>query len=165
MSAWVMLGPGPSMSQEIANGFRDHPNVCVVGNAYELAPWASVLVSSDASWWKRHPSSAGFKGAKYDARNFQTCFGTGANSGVLALSVLVSLGAESIELYGFDMHGTHFFGPYVNGCSNTNDVQRKVHLQQFRDFARMNPDITVINMTHGSLIDAFPIKQCKGFQH
>lgn len=156
MTKWVMLGPGPSMSQALADRFRNHPNVCAVGNAYELAPWAAVLVASDASWWRKHPAAYEFKGLKYDSRSFQTCFGSSANSGVLALSVLVSLGAESIEMHGFDMHGSHFFGPYVNGCSNTDDARREVHLNQYRQFARMHQNIQVVNCTPGSKLDAFP---------
>lgn len=150
-----MLGPGPSMSQSLADLFKEHPNVCVVGNAFELAPWAHVLVASDRSWWRRHPMANEFQGRKYDSQNFPTWLGTGANSGALALFVLASLGAKSIELHGFDMHGSHFFGPYTNGCANTNEVQRKVHLQQFRDFARSHPEVTVTNHTAGSRIDAF----------
>lgn len=155
LNHWVMLGPGPSMSQALAETFRDHHNVCVVGNAFELAPWARVLVASDRSWWRRHPKANEFQGQKYDTQNFHTRLGTGANSGALALYVLASLGAKSVELHGFDMHGTHFFGPYRNGCANTNEVQRRVHLRQFRDFARDNPEIEVINHTQGSHLDAF----------
>ena len=155
LTHWVMLGPGPSMSQALADTFREHPNVCVVGNAFELAPWARLLVASDRSWWRRHPKAQQFEGLRYDSQSFQTRHGTGINSGALALFVLASLGATHVELYGFDMHGTHFFGPYTNGCANTNEVQRQVHLQQFRDFARSHPEVTVINHTAGSRIDAF----------
>ena len=155
LTNWVMLGPGPSMSQALAGTVRDHPNVCVVGNAFELAPWARVLVASDRSWWRRHPKAQQFEGLRYDSQSFQTRHGTGINSGALALYVLASLGAKSVELHGFDMHGTHFFGQYTNGCANTNGVQRQVHLRQFRDFARDHPEIETINHTPGSRLDAF----------
>ena len=152
---WVMLGPGPSMSQSLAERFKGHPNVCVVGNAFELAPWAHVLVASDQSWWRRHPKAQQFEGVRYDSKSFPTRHGTGINSGALALYVLAARGAKSVELHGFDMHGTHFFGPYRNGCANTNEVQRQVHLRQFRDFAREYPEVEVINHTRGSRLDAF----------
>ena len=55
---------------------------------------------------------------------------TNWNSGVLALQVCAQMGATHVRLYGFDMHGTHFFGPYQNGLGNTTESRRKVHLKQ-----------------------------------
>lgn len=155
MSHWTLLGPGPSMSQELADSFFTRCNVCVVGNVYELAMWADVLVSSDQSWWRRH-DTRDFMGDKYCSHDYASSYGTGANSGVLALEILRDRGATSVEMHGFDMHGTHFFGEYTNGCSNAGDSQRKVHLAQFRDFAKRYPDMKVVNHTPNSKLDAFP---------
>lgn len=155
MSHWILLGPGPSMSQELADQFFTSENVCVVGNTYELAFWADILVASDQSWWRKHDTKD-FMGEKFSARDYPTIYGTTVNSGLLALEILVSRGATSIEMHGFDMHGSHFFGQYTNGCANTSDKIRGDHLEQYRDFARRFSHISVVNRTPNSKLDAFP---------
>ena len=83
-------------------------------------------------------------------------FASRSNSGVLALDVLRNLGATKIVLLGFDMHGTHFFGPYKNGCANTSEARRRVHLQQFKQWRMRNPNVDVVNATEGSALQCFP---------
>lgn len=160
---WALLAPGPSASHEIAeslNGMR----VGAVGNAFELAPWADFIAASDRDWWEKHAQAKELPGEKYAMFNCgpgitrarvagipRTC-----NSGVLALEVAKNMGATKIFLFGFDMHGSHFFGPYVNGLKNTDPGRRKIHLAEYRAWARSNADIDVINCTPGSAIDCFP---------
>lgn len=83
------------------------------------------------------------------------------NSGVLALEVARMRGATRIELYGFDMHGSHFFGEYTNGLGNTSAKTRTVHLEQYRKWAAANTGIEVINCTPASAIDCFPMMGLK----
>src|SRR5690606_16196507 len=78
------------------------------------------------------------------------------NSGVLGLEVARSKGASRILLLGFDMHGTHFFGPYTNGLSNTTDQRRRMHLAQYDRWAARNRGIEVFNCTAGSALKCFP---------
>jgi hypothetical protein len=81
--------------------------------------------------------------------------GTICNSGVLALECAKRLGATRVLLLGFDMRGTHFFGPYTNGLSNTNDSKRKIHMSQYDRWRRSNPGVTVLNCTEGSALHCF----------
>lgn len=149
------------MSRELAERVRGNL-VCVVGNTYELAPWADVLVANDASWWRHHPEAHGFAGRKFSANKIAgvervepNTYASRSNSGVLAMDCVRNLGATRIVLLGYDMHGTHFFGKYTNGCANTSDVRRKAHMQQFKCWPRRNKGIEVLNATAGSALECF----------
>lgn len=159
---WFVLGPGPSMSQSLADSVKGH-NVCVVCNAYQLAPWADYLVANDKVWWNEHPSAKDFNGRKFSASRVadvevvNPCtFNTASNSGVLALDLLRNIGATQIVMLGFDFHGTHFFGPYTNRCRNTPERRRQEHRMQFRDWAYRNKKVDVVNCTEGSQLDVIP---------
>lgn len=160
---WVLLAPGPSMSESLANRVRGQ-NVGAVGNAYQLAPWADFLAATDRAWWDRHPEAKAFKGKRYSPNclpctervHGATVF-SGTNSGVLALECARRNGATRILLLGFDMHGSHFFGPYTNGLRNTTDARRRQHLVQYAQWRRVNKDIEVLNCTDGSALKCFPM--------
>lgn len=159
----ILLAPGPSMSQALADSFRGQW-VGVVSNCFELAPWADFLAAQDAAWWSAYPPAKRFRGRKFSAQMIDGVERLEApsslNSGCLALSAAVKLGAARIRLYGFDMHGTHFFGPYENGLKNTVEARRQVHLRQYNAWARAHPEIEVINCTPGSAIDCFERAEC-----
>lgn len=162
MTCWVLLAPGPSASQEMADRVRGLP-LGAVGNAYELAPWADFIAASDGAWWRSHPAARELPGRKF-------CMGTAAeiervridqlgsvvNSGVLALECAVRAGATRILLLGFDMRGSHFFGAYTNGLRNTQPHQRAQHVRQYEAWARMRRAVAVINCTPGSALTCFP---------
>lgn len=163
MTTWALLAPGPSASAELAERLRGLP-LGVIGNAYELAPWADFLAATDASWWRKHPEAAKFQGAHYsmlptkDAEQIRIpYFGQVCNSGVLGLEVAKRKGATKILLCGFDMHGSHFFGQYTNGLRNTAPQQRAQHHKQFLAWKRSNPKVSVINVTEGSSLKCFPM--------
>jgi hypothetical protein len=148
------------MSLDLAESLRGR-SVGVVGNCFELAPWADFLAANDKQWWWKHPQALEFRGRKFSANRIdgveqagksRTCW----NSGVLALQVAVNLGAEVIRLHGFDMQGTHYFGPYTNGLANTRPHRREVHKKQYQVWARLNRNVKVINCTPGSALDCFP---------
>lgn len=152
------------MSLELAERVRGKL-VCAVNNSFELAPWADILVANDQSWWRKHPHARQFGGRKFSSnlidgieRVKPNTFGSQSNSGVLALDTVRNLGATSVVLLGFDMHGTHFFGEYTNGCNNTSDKRRQVHHQQYRQWAKRNT-IEVLNCTKGSALDCFPMRE------
>jgi len=159
---WAIIAPGPSLTAELCERVR-HLTTIAVCNAYQLAPWADYLAANDASWWRRHPEAAKFRGRKFSGNEIRdiervlpNTYGTSSNSGVLALDLARNLGATEVLLLGFDMHGSHFFGKYTNGCSNTPPHRRLQHQQQFRDWARANKGIKVWNVTAGSKLEAFP---------
>lgn len=150
------------MSQALADSLRG--NFCgVVNNCFELAPWADFLVANDYEWWRAHPRAFEFAGRKFSANEIDGVehvagAKTGWNSGMLALEVAVRLGATSIDLHGFDMRGSHYFGAYANGLANTTETRRAVHLRQYREWAEQHPLITVINRTPNSALDCFPME-------
>jgi hypothetical protein len=157
----VLLAPGPSMSQDLADSFRGRV-VGVVSNCFELAPWADFMAAQDRKWWEKYPQAKQFAGRKFSANRIagvERVAGalTNWNSGVLALQAAVHvMGAKRILLYGFDMHGTHFFGRYENGLGNTIPSRRLVHLKQYRSWAAKHQKVEVINCTPGSSLDCFP---------
>ncbi|QNH21258.1 hypothetical protein HEP73_02172 [Xanthomonas sp. GW] len=160
MIEFDLLGPGPSASAELAGLLRAR-RVGVVGNTFELAPWAEFLAASDRQWWDKYPAAREFAGERYSSHRIggvQQLAGalTNWNSGVLALAVAAHLGATLVRLHGFDMHGTHFFGPYANGLTNTAPARREIHKQQFAQWARQNPHVRVVNCTPGSALQCFP---------
>lgn len=160
---WAVLASGPSMSQAIADKVRGRCSVVAVSNTHELAPWADVLVSCDSAWWKQNPDALNFAGKKYglmpdyakiegverfDAPN-------GINSGLLGLLVAVHLGAKKVLLAGFDMHGSHYFGPHPVPLKNTKPERFEVFQRQFVHYRPRK--VTVINVTPGSALRAFPM--------
>lgn len=159
----VLLAPGETMSASLAESLRGG-FVGAVSNSFELAPWADFLAAQDRNWWQKHPAAKEFKGRKFTGNRIPgvervTNSATNWNSGVLALQAAVQLGATRIFLYGFDMHGTHFFGPYTNGLGNTKEARRKVHLRQYQLWAQRNRRIEVINCTPGSALKCFPFQE------
>ena len=169
---WILLAPGPSMSQALADSVRGH-RVIAINNCFELAPWADALAANDLSWWRKHPEAKQFAGAKYSANRIgdgveqvrSPLVTSCSNSGVLALEVAKRQGATRILLLGFDMHGTHYFGKYTNGCTNTQPRRRLVHQQQFSRWARANKGIEVLNCTEGSALKGFPMARLDDYIH
>ena len=154
----VLLAPGPSMSQALADSVRGC-RVGAVTSALPLAPWAEFVAASDVSWWRKM-GAAGFEGERYSAHKMPGVeqvegVTSATNSGVLALQVCKMKGAKAVALLGFDMGLGHYFGDYTNGLSNTDKHRRRVHMQQYVQWARANPDIEVINCTPGSALHCF----------
>lgn len=164
MSTWALLAPGPSASAELAARVAHLP-LGAVGCAWELAPGAAFIAAGDAAWWRAYPAARVAQVQKY-------CMGTPprgieqvripelgwyvVNSGVLALECAKRAGATRILLLGFDMRGSHFFGPYTNGLSNTAETKRRMHMTQYARWARANKSIEVINCTPDSALRCFP---------
>lgn len=161
MTRWAIIAPGPSARAEDAELARDSGySVGCVSNAFELAPWCKFIAASDAKWWHKHWQAMlhkkKFSIGEVSGVEQVAMQGGCINSGVLALEVAKRMGAKQILLLGFDMHGTHFFGRYTNGLTNTSEDRRKVHLREYAAWAKDNAGIEVINCTHGSALDCFP---------
>ena len=163
MPRWFVIAPGPSMSLELADRLRGE-NVVAVNNAYELAPWAAALVANDRTWWDEHPEAMEFAGRKFCTKTISGTerhrgkgVGGDANSGMLGIDVALEVfGASEILLLGFDFHGTHFFGPYTNGCSNTTPASRDRHRRQMKAWRLLHPKAQVLNLTPDTALDVFP---------
>lgn len=169
----AILATGPSMSQELADHIRaqGHGLVVVVSDAFRLAPWADALAAQDHAWWRANADAKKFAGQKFSSntiagvqkvRDALTCW----SSGVLALEVAAMLGATEIDLHGFDMHGTHYFGPHESidpktgkKLKNTTSKRREIFQNQFAQWGRKHHNIQVTNYTPGSKLRAFPCRK------
>lgn len=154
-----LCAPGPSMSNALCNSLRGE-KVGVIGRVFELAPWAEFLAANDLDWWEKYPDGKSFAGARYTSHNvpYATKLSgalTEWSSGVLALQAATFHGATRIYLHGFDHHGTHYFGPYENGLSNTPPGRRAVHQRQFTAWRDSHIGIEVLNATPGSALQGF----------
>jgi hypothetical protein len=135
-STMAILATGPSLTQADVDVVRPKVDVVIaVSNAYRLAPWADVIVSSESKWWTWHPAARQLPALKYGCvsspghrvrypaevqaivssgrRGFDpdpSRIRDGHNSGYQAIHLAVHLGATTVILLGFDMQGGHFFG-------------------------------------------------------
>lgn len=126
----VVAATGPSLTPEVAHAVRDHP-VIAVSDAYRLLPWAEVLYSCDAGWWRVHEGAPGFAGERWsshdkgsnDKTSLPREYGVrlvagrdghtfssdpallhyGSNTGFQAINFAILAGARRIVLVGFDM--------------------------------------------------------------
>ena len=160
---WALLAPGPSATAEDAERVRSAGlPLGAITSAFELAPWADFIAATDGGWWRKYPEVKQLAGRKYtmhEVRRVERVKVPGyvaVNSGVLGLECAKKHGATRVLLLGFDMHGSHYFGPYRNGLANTSEAKRRMHLTQYARWKRANPAIEVINCTPGSALTCFP---------
>lgn len=168
----AVIATGPSLTREQVEQVRDLPTI-VVNDAWQLAPWADVLYAADAKWWRANPEALAFAGTKvcaqpnrptgveYMRHSGQIGFDpdpmyvrTGGNSGYQAVHVAIHTGAERILLLGFDMHGTHYFGPHTKGLKNTPPSDHARWANLFPGLIGHGAEI--VNCTPGSAIECFP---------
>lgn len=163
MSTFAVLASGPSMSQAVADSVRGRCRVIAVSDSYRLAPWADALVSQDRSWWRVHAEGAmKFEGRKFTGSDFPDVekvqfeggITTGSNSGLLAMWVAIKVfEAKRLLLLGFDMGGSHFFGPHPEPLKNTQPRRFDAFQEQF---ARFKPrGVEIWNCTPGSHLKAY----------
>ena len=160
MKEFCLLAPGPSANLQLAEFIRSSGKPCgVISSAWTLAPWADFIAAADNQWWIKYPEAHSFKGRKFSAHDSKgterVIVPASSNSGVLGLECCKKLGASVVYLFGFDMQGTHFFGPYKNGLKNTTAERRKIHLKQFATWGKMNKGVKVLNCTKSSAIACF----------
>lgn len=158
MTTFAILATGPSMSQAVAESVRGRCKVIAVSDAYKLAPWADVLVSSDRGWWRLHaPEFAGEKvsGVPVDGVPRAQDVVSGSNSGLIAVQEAVRRGATKILMLGFDMHGTHYFGEHPKPLRNTSKDRFEVFKRQFHHYQPKGVDI--LNCTEGSALTCYPM--------
>lgn len=172
----AICASGPSMSRSIAGRVREEmlPTI-VINNTHELAPWADVLYAADAAWWDVHAQTAlKFAGIKVTAHDstvhkavmllqptgvegFDPRPGkirTGNNSGYQALHLAIQAKAKRILLFGYDMHGSHWFGKHQPPLRNTDPGSYENWIARFEGLKDQGAEI--INCSRGSLIRCFP---------
>lgn len=150
---FAVIATGPSLTDEQVQAVRHLPCVAV-SNAYLKAPWALALASADLRWWNHYqPDFEGRRFAVADVPGTEKVgLVSGSNSGLLGMEVAVQLGATSLLLLGFDMHGDHFFGKHETPLKNTDRLGYERFKRQFSGFKK----IPVVNCTPGTALDCFP---------
>lgn len=167
------------MSAEIAEQVRERglPTI-VVNNTFRLAHWADMLYAADIQWWEATPDAANFAGLKVTIQpvpgvlNLQNagtigytddlaCLHTYGNSGSQAIQIAAKAGARSIELYGFDMQGSHWHGEHEKPLRNTKPELYVRWLERMPALAEAlkSRGISVINCTPGSALRCFPFER------
>ena len=186
----VCLASGPSLTEALPAVERWHAadaddprRAIAVSDAYRLAPWADLLYSCDAAWWRLHLErvKARFIGAcvtidacleddrvltlGQDARGMSddpSTLGTGSNSGYQAVNLACLLGARRVVLVGYDMrrvHGrSHFFGEHPEPLGVSSPYA--LFIEAFAAAAGWLRDrgVEVVNCTPGSALTCFPFK-------
>lgn len=159
MSTWFCLASGPSMCAEDAEAVRGHGKVIAIGNTGELAPFADVLYSADASWWRHYGERhAGFTGrraalaqdklpAGVEGLPYRNAPGlgldmlhTGQNSGYQAINLAFLDGATTIVLLGYDMQHAggrkHWHADHPRPLGNFNPGMPQLCAPKFTPLAR-----------------------------
>ncbi len=170
---WVVLASGQSLTTEqvslvkAAKDAQKLAGVAAVSNVgMDMAPWADCLVSHDSAWWSAHPEALDFSGEKVCANSqvrggasFRPLHYNGCNSGLMAMEyVWKTHRATKLFLLGFDMHGTHYFGPHNKGrLRNTTTRRFTEHIHQFESWR--GPE--VVNCTPESSLKKFPYLQLR----
>ena len=113
----------------------------MVNDAYRLVPYADVAYAADGEWWdvhhahvrtserwtqdvlasRRHRLSLVLSTRQPGMAMSGEMIHRGHNSGFQAVNLAVLWGASRIALFGFDMHGDHFFGRHPAPLRNTHD--------------------------------------------
>lgn len=179
----VIFASGPTMTQEVADGFKGKKIRCIVVNdQFRLAPWADVLYAADWQWWT-HPNNVDtrkFKGQKVTVSfwpligpdvlflnpgeecglsNRDDTLNTCRNSGYQAMNLATLRGAKTIILCGFDYRKvdgkSHNFGDHPEGLSNASEYADMVRLvtKSAPDFESRG--VQVINCSRKSALKCF----------
>jgi hypothetical protein len=165
----AVFATGPSLTKEQCEDVQHLPAVAV-NDAYRLAPWADVLYAADGEWWRHHPDALKFEGLKVSCMSSSpvhqlqqggvegfderlTHIRTGGNSGYQAIHLAIQAKASRVLLYGFDMHGEHFFGRHPAPLRNT---EPEHYVRWLPRFAALNGrGAEIINCTPGSALTCF----------
>lgn len=164
-----MLATGPSMCSMLAARIVLAMPHVAISDAYALAPYAAAVASSDRAWWDAHPAALEHPGRKFCAApTFQHIVGverlpvpSHTNSGLLGVMAAVKLGATRVLLLGFDMHGTHYFGPHRAPLKNSDGARFDKFKQQFAAYRPAG--IEIINCTPGSTLACYPFGQLEDY--
>lgn len=174
----VVMASGPSLLPSVVEAVHLSGAPTLVTNSTHLAaPWATLLVANDASWWDVHYHEAmAFLGLKYSASDppyegvltqritgaegydpDPECLRTGGNSGYTAVHIAAQAGARRILLCGMDMRGGHWHPEHRPPLRTTPSPTFARWIERFATLApaleRIGVD--VVNCTPGSAIKCF----------
>jgi len=153
--------------------------VIAVSDAVRLAPWATVLYSCDAGWWKARNGMPEFPGERFAGQAAEVdgikiamapstgdgpvLSATGGNSGYQAILLAVARGHRRLILLGFDCKfgdkgAVHFHGKHREPLRNPG----KANFDRWAGwFERLAPalrclGVEVINCSRDTALTCFP---------
>lgn len=182
----VIIGSGPSLTQEQIDYCKGKANVIAVNDNYKLAPWADMLYACDLKWWDWYEQDTqDFEGIratcdmaaaeKYDLNYIKGTYEDGLsddtevihtnkNSGAQALNIAVHYGAKEIFLLGFDCKdkngSNHWFGDHP-------DLTRPTYSYWLPNWELINDDcemlgVKVWNCSDDSALTMFEQRPIEG---
>lgn len=168
------------MCREDAEAVRGCGKVIAIGNTGELAPFADVLYSADAAWWREYESRhATFRGrrmalaqdklpAGVEGLPYRNAPGlgldmihSGQNSGYQAINLAFLEGARTIVLLGYDMQHTagrkHWHQDHPRPLGNFNPGMPELCRPKFTPLAHdlRERGVRVINASRVTALDCF----------
>lgn len=172
----AVIAGGPSASEEGAWRLREAEiEIVVVNNAFQLAPWASILYAADEAWWNHTPGALKFEGTKASCTKVAGVNWIGragkvgysdkadelhtfGNSGAQAIQIAAKAGAARILLLGFDMAGGHWHPEHAAPLRTTHGDDYALWRQEMPALAAALADrgIDVVNCSPGSALDCWP---------
>lgn len=176
---WVCVACGPSLRIEDVEWLRGRARVAVANNAWELAPWADLLLASDTRWWERYGAEVNrrFRGDRYtccpvSAERFGAQLVTlgkysgwdhredsvvsGGLTGYRLINLVGHRQPRKILLLGYDMQHTggrtHYFGDHPDGWANCPEPERK--MVPFERMAAATP-VPIVNVSRATALTCF----------
>lgn len=178
----VIVGAGPSLTQEQIDCCRGRARMICINRSHELAPWADWLHACDGRFWESYPDAYRFPGIKTtlepsaardgvrlfkgsgdlgfdsDSRHVRT----GGNSGYQAACIAMHAGAGRIILIGMDCRAVdkrnHWHRRHIGKANDPGDNNYASWRNNWRTLVAplRARKIEALNATPGSAIDCFP---------
>jgi hypothetical protein len=175
------IASGPSLTSEDCEAVRSLPSI-VTNTTFRMAPWATVLLAHDLSWWREYAAEVAetFPGervcvtrgaARYGAQSLygQMWFKPVTNSGACAISLAVAAQAVTVLLIGYDCQKTdgqtHWHGDHPP--SLTNALTMATWPAKFSKIAQhaKKQGTRVVNCSRQTALDCFERGSLAEFLH
>lgn len=144
INTFVCIASGPSLNAHDCELVRASglPTIAV-NNSWQLAPWCDHLYAGDLAWWDSNgaeipetctPWTCSPQAARKYGLRYHQAYGE-FNSGLRAIELAFTLGAERVLLLGYDCtvsNGTHWHGNHEGTKNPTESLCRKWNQQHSR---------------------------------
>lgn len=161
------VGSGPSLTKKDCAAIEKTGSpIIAVNSSWQAVPSASILFAGDEAWWTANLSQLNTRAAlwttsmsaslKYNLRLFKSS-GRHWNSGLRAIELAESLGAEKVVLLGYDCsvrRGAHWHGKHDKTLNPTSGVCQS-WIAQFKQLSQ-RVKVPVINCSRETVLTCFP---------
>lgn len=162
----VCIASGPSLTEDDcrlveSSGHR----TIVINSSWKIARFAEVLLAGDGAWWEAY-------GAEVDIPARRVCCSQATanrlgleyfkpalphwNSGMVAIWLAQSIGAERIVLLGYDCKMQKGLRHWHGDHDRTKNPAPQMIKGWTRNFARMPVKVPVVNATRDTAITRWP---------